>query len=408
MLFHYTATNKEGKLIEGDGDFKDSETLLEHIKNQGLTPISMRAAKTLKGNLGKSLFGNPINLTDKIFLTKYLALMLKSGTDLFRAIDILIADFQKPAMKMLLTEVRQNLEKGLPFFTTFQSYPNIFTPVFTSLVRAGEASGNLEKIFQDLSISLERERELKQKIKAALTYPILLVSVSIGILILLVTFAIPRIASMFNTGEMKIPPVTKMIFALSDFMANNGVAVFSVLFVVIVGLVLFFKKSQPGKKIFNHIIYKMPVIKKVMQKMSYQRFCNTFGSLMRAGLPILENLEITATIVGDDEMKQAIIRIGREGLSKGLTMGDAFRKEPVFPQTIRTLVAVGEKAGHTEEIFGTLTDFYEAEIDMSVKSLMSLIEPLMLLMMGLIVGGIAMAVIMPVYQFVGQMGGGAQ
>ncbi len=405
MLFHYTATNKEGKMIEGDDDFKDAAALLEHIKNQGLTPISIKSAKTLKGKLGKGVFGNPINLTDKIFLTKYLSLMLKSGTDLFRAIDILIADFQKPAMKMLLTEVRQNLEKGLPFYTTFQSYPNIFNQVFTSLIRAGEASGNLEKIFHDLSFSLEREKELKQKIKSALTYPILLVGASIGILVLMVTFAIPRIASMFGSNEMKIPPVTKVIFGISDFMASNGLVVFGVLAVIIVGLVIFFRKTAPGKRIFNRIIYKMPVIKNVMQKNSYQRFCSTFGSLMRAGLPILENLEITATTVGNDEMKQAINRIAKEGLSKGLTMGDAFRKEQVFPQTIRTLVAVGEKAGHTEEIFGTLTDFYEKEIDMSVKSLVALIEPLMLLIMGLIVGGIAMAVIMPVYQFVGQMGG---
>jgi len=405
MLFHYTATNKEGRLIEDSGDFKDSETLLEHIKNQGLTPISIKAAKTLSGGIGKGVIGNPINLTDKIFLTKYLALMLKSGTDLFKAIDILIADFQKPAMKMLLMEVRQNLEKGLPFYTTFQSYPNIFSPVFTSLVRAGEASGNLERIFFDLSKSQEKERELKQKIKSALTYPILLVATSLGILVLLVTFAIPRISSMFNTGDMKIPPVTKAIFALSDFMSNHGLAVFGVIIGVIIFLVIFFKKTNPGKKIFNRIIYKMPVINKVMQKNSYQRFCSTFGSLMRAGLPILENLEITALTVGNDEMKEAVIRIGREGLAKGLTMGDAFRKEPVFPQTIRTLVAVGEKAGHTEDIFGTLTEFYETEVDMSVKSLVSLVEPLMLLIMGVMVGGIALAVILPVYQFVGQMGG---
>ncbi|HNW96697.1 MAG TPA: type II secretion system F family protein [Candidatus Paceibacterota bacterium] len=405
MLFHYTATNKEGRLIEDNGDFKDSETLLEHIKNQGLTPISIKAAKTLSGGIGKGVLGNPINLTDKIFLTKYLSLMLKSGTDLFKAIDILIADFQKPTMKMLLMEVRQNLEKGLPFYTTFQSYPNIFSPVFTSLVRAGEASGNLERIFFDLSRSLEKERELKQKIKSALTYPILLVTASLGILVLLVTFAIPRISSMFNTGDMKIPPITKAIFALSDFMSNHGLAVLGVVIAIVIILVLFFKKVQAGKKIFNRIIYKMPVISKVMQKNSYQRFCSTFGSLMRAGLPILENLEITATTVGNDEMRQAIIRIGKEGLSKGLTMGDAFRREPVFPQTIRTLVAVGEKAGHTEEIFGTLTEFYETEVDMSVKSLVSLVEPLMLLMMGVMVGGIALAVILPVYQFVGQMGG---
>lgn len=139
--------------------------------------------------------------------------------------------------------------------------------------------------------------------------------------------------------------------------------------------------------------------------MAYQRFATTFGSLMRAGLPILENLEITATTVGYEEMRQALLRIAHEGVARGISLGDAFRNEEIFPQTIRTLISIGEKAGRTDEVLKTLSDFYDTEIDAAVKSLVAIFEPIMLIFIGVIVGGIALAVILPVYQFTNQLGG---
>ncbi len=404
MLYHYTAYNKDGKITEGDGDFKDSTFVLEFLKNQGLTPIKLTATKTYKSKLTKA-WGSPISIVDKLFLTKYLSLMLKVGTDIFKAIDILIADFKKPAVRALLMEIRKNLEAGKPFYTTFANYPRIFSPVFINLIKAGEASGNLESIFASLSSSLEKERELNSRVRSALTYPVLLVSASFAILVMLVTFVIPRMASMFMESDMKIPPVTKLIFNISFFFQANGLWIFGVLAVIIIGLIIFFRITKAGRLIFSRLTYKIPLVSDILKKTAYQRFGNTFGSLMRAGLPILENLEITATTVGNEEMRQALIRIAREKIVRGMTIGDAFREEEVFPQTIRTLISIGEKAGHTEEVLGSLSDFYQSEIDNSIKSMVSIFEPLMLLFIGVVVGGIALAVILPMYQFVSQMGG---
>lgn len=404
MLYHYTAYNKDGKVIEGDGDFKDSATVLEFLKNQGLTPIKLTVIKTYKSKL-KGFLGSPISIVDKLFLTKYLSLMLKVGTDIFKAIDILIADFKKPAVRALLMEIRKNLEAGKPFYTTFANYPRIFSPVFINLIKAGEASGNLESIFASLSYSLEKERELNSRVRSALTYPVLLVSASAAVVILLITFVIPRMASMFMDSDMKIPAVTKFIFNIAFFMQANGLWIFGVLAVLIVALAMFFRLSQAGRLIFSRLTYKIPLVSDILKKTAYQRFGNTFGSLMRAGLPILENLEITATTVGNEEMKQALLRIAREKIVRGMTIGEAFREEEVFPQTIRTLISIGEKAGHTEEVLASLSDFYQSEIDNSIKSMVSIFEPLMLLFIGVVVGGIALAVILPMYQFVSQMGG---
>jgi type II secretory pathway component PulF len=404
MLFKYRASDEEGKIIEGEGDFVNESAVLEFLKGKNLNPISLELVAT-KSKIRASLFGSPITITDQIFLTRYLALMLKVGTDIFKAIDILIADFEKPAVRSLLIEIRENLSKGQPFYSTFAKYPKIFSPVFTNLIRAGEASGNLEKVFEELSDSLEKQRDLSQRIKSALIYPILLVVASIGIVALLVTFAIPKMATLFEGSEMKMPPITKMIFSVSAFLSHYGLYLLIGVIILVVALLMFYKLTLIGRRFFQRIAYKIPLVNNILAKMSYQRFAVTFGALMRAGLPILENLEITATTVGNEEMRQALLRIAHEGIVKGVTLGEAFRKEEVFPQTIRTLISIGEKAGHTEEVLHTLSSFYDSEIDAAVKSLVSIFEPLMLVIIGVVVGGIALAVILPVYQFTTQLGG---
>ncbi|MGB9847755.1 MAG: type II secretion system F family protein [Minisyncoccia bacterium] len=404
MLFRYRASDSEGKIIEGEGDFINENAVLEFLKGKNLNPINLELIAT-KTKLRTSLFGSPINITDQIFLTRYLALMLKVGTDIFKAIDILIADFEKPSVRSLLIEIRENLSKGQPFYSTFLKYPKIFSPVFTNLIRAGEASGNLEKVFEELSDSLEKQRDLSQRIRSALIYPILLVVASIGIVALLVTFAIPKMATLFQGNEMKMPPVTQLIFNISFFLSDYGLYILAFLILLIMGIVMFYKFSLVGRRFFQRLAFKIPLVNNILYKMSYQRFAVTFGALMRAGLPILENLEITATTVGNEEMRQALLRIAHEDIIKGVTLGDAFRKEEVFPQTIRTLISIGEKAGHTEEVLRTLSEFYDSEIDAAVKSLVSIFEPLMLVIIGVVVGGIALAVILPVYQFTTQLGG---
>lgn len=404
MLFRYRASDSEGKIIEGEGDFINENAVLEFLKGKNLNPINLELIAT-KTKLRTSLFGSPINITDQIFLTRYLALMLKVGTDIFKAIDILIADFEKPSVRSLLIEIRENLSKGQPFYSTFLKYPKIFSPVFTNLIRAGEASGNLEKVFEELSDSLEKQRDLSQRIKSALIYPILLVVASIGIVALLVTFAIPKMATLFQGNEMKMPAVTQLIFNISFFLSDYGLYILAFLILLIMGIIMFYKFSLVGRRFFQRLAFKIPLVNNILYKMSYQRFAVTFGALMRAGLPILENLEITATTVGNEEIRQALLRIAQEDIIKGVTLGDAFRKEEVFPQTIRTLISIGEKAGHTEEVLRTLSEFYDSEIDAAVKSLVSIFEPLMLVIIGVVVGGIALAVILPVYQFTTQLGG---
>ena len=402
MRFYYIASQPSGKIIEDEFDAAGPAEILEYLAGQGLRPVSIKAVKGLSEVEKGFIFNKGININDKVFLTKYLSLMLKVGTNLFSAINILIADLDKPSMKALLIEIRSTLEKGKPFYSVFLKYPKYFSAVFVNLIKAGETSGNLDTVFEDLSVSLEKEQDLRRKVRAALTYPIILLGASLGLLLLLVTFAIPRLAKIFSTFQTKPPLFSRIVMSTGLFINDYIFVILFLLAAFSVGGWLFFGKTLAGKKIAYQFYTKLPVIKNVLKRTSLQRFAVTLSSLLKAGLPILDALEITAQTVGSEPMKQALIRISREGVSKGLTLGEAFRREPIFPKIVVNLIAISEKAGHIENILGVLGDFYTGEVEAAVKTMVSFLEPIMLLGIGLVIGAIAIAVIVPIYQMVGQ------
>jgi len=399
--FHYIASGSGGQVVEGDIEAGSSAAVLGWMSEQGLRPISIKSTER-RGLFSKQL-GETITVEDKVFITKYMALMLRVGTDLFRAIDILVADFEKTSVKNLLLEVRESLSKGQPLHTAFANHPKHFSPVFVSLLRAGESSGSLDQVFDRLSVDLEKEKDLRAKIKSALIYPAVLVGLSLGVLFLMLTLVLPRIAETFLSGNIEPPPFSRIVFGIGLFLKNYILLVIPLMVGIGFGLWFFFRKTVAGKKIGRRIAHRIPVVSDIIQKISIQRFCSTLSSLMRSGMPILDAIEITADSVGSEELKTVLMRVSREGIAKGLTVGEAFRRETYFPKVLVNLLAVSEKAGHMEEVLETLSEFYEKEIDSSIKILVSFLEPALLLVIGFIVGTIALAIIIPVYQLIGQI-----
>lgn len=402
MRYHYIAFQPDGKVLEGDVEARDPSDVLTFLAKRGLRPITVKVASFAIPKISGKFFGEKINITDKIFLAKYLALMLRVGTDLFRAIDILIADFDKQVIKAFLSEIRSSLERGQPFYSAFARYPKFFSPVFINLIKAGESSGNLDHAFEDVSIALAKEKELKTRIRSALFYPILLLVMAVVILTFLVTFALPKIAEVFTGGGFSPPLFSRVVFAVGLFLGKYIWFILGIGAALIIAFGIFFFKTAAGKKILRQLAKILPLVKGLMRKLALQRFCGTLSSLLRSGLPIIESLEITASAVGDDEIASSLKRIAREGVAKGLTLGEAFKNEAVFPKVITNLVAISEQAGHLDEILKTLSDFYELEIDGSLKTLVSFLEPALLVVIGVVVAVIALAIIIPIYQLVGQ------
>ncbi|MBI2278920.1 MAG: type II secretion system F family protein [Candidatus Brennerbacteria bacterium] len=401
MKFRYIASQPDSRVVEGDLEARDiSEALAFLAKNQ-LKPVSL---KPLEARVKRSfaLFRGKVTMTDLVFMSKYLSLMLKVGTGLLEAVNILVADLKKPAVRDILLEIRTSLEQGQPFYTTFAKYPRIFGSVYANLVKAGEASGDLEHVFEDLTEDLTKQKDLRDRIRGALIYPVLLLIGSVLILAFLIGFALPKIADVFLQGGFEPPLFSRIVFNVGLFFSDYGL--FVLIFVAAVGAIavrlylssLFFKKFVVG------VVSEIPVIHDVIKKIALQRFAATFSSLIRAGMPITEALEITAAAVGNVELSESLMRISREGLMKGLTVGEAFRREPFFPQTVASLMSISEKAGHLDDVLATLSDFYTKEIDASVKSLVSFLEPLLLVMIGTVIGVIALAIIVPIYQLTTQ------
>lgn len=399
MKFRYIASQQDGRIVENEINAKDVNEVLSLLSKSGLKPVSVKSAES---SMRRTIFGGKITITDQIFLSKYLALMLKIGTGLMEAVNILIADFTKPSMKNILMEIRSSLEQGNPFYTTFSKHPKVFSQVYSNLIRAGETSGNLESVFDNLTNMLARQKELHDQIRSALIYPALLFVGSVAILVFLVTFALPKIANVFLQGGFEPPFFSKLVFTVGLFLSDHSILIFGAAGIIIALLIYLYKSSNAFKRFLSSITNEIPVVRDIVRKVAVQRFASVLSSLIRAGMPITDAIEITANAVGNIDLKTALMRISREGLAKGLTIGEAFKRETFFPQTVVNLIAISERAGHLEEVLSTLADFYMKEIDSSVKQLVSFLEPVLLLFIGVVIGVIALAIIIPIYQLTTQ------
>ncbi|MCX6737226.1 MAG: type II secretion system F family protein [Candidatus Parcubacteria bacterium] len=401
MLFHYKAVDNQKRIKEGDFEAIDSATVLGYIASQGMIPITIKQVIKRKGfsfNIGKE----SISLKDKVFLIKYLSLMLQVGTDLFKAIDILITDSVEGPVRRFLLEVRGNLEKGKPFYTSFEAHPEYFSLVVTNLIKAGESSGQLSQVLAKVSIDLEAESELTSKIKSSMTYPIILIIGAIAMTVGMVMFILPKIGTVFTSTTAKIPTYTRVVLGLSGLL-NKYALIFIPLFITVpIGSFFYLSKTPKGRKAFGNFLNKIPVARHLQENLALQRFTSVLSSLIKSGMPIIRALEITAQATGYEKFTNALMNISKNIGTKGLSIGDAFKQEGVFGGVLSNLIAVGEKAGHTGDILETLSNFYKSEAESSLKMLVSFIEPALLVFIGLIVGGLALTMIVPMYQLVGQ------
>lgn len=400
MLYHYLAADSAGKIQEAEYDAESLAQVLQYLAGRDLRPIAVKPLKE-KVRGANALFGG-ITIGDKVFLAKYLSLMLKVGTDLLAAINILIADIEKPAMKNLLLEVRENLTKGRPFFEAFERHPKDFSSVFINLVKAAESAGNLQETFADLSKSLQAEAELRGRIKSAIVYPLILLGTSMMVFTFLVTFALPRINKVFTDSGITPPLFSRIVFGVGLFV-NDHIVVIAILVLTLLGPgLIFFIKNPIGRRIADRALSRLPLIRNIYRDLAVQRFAATYSALMKAGLPILQTTKIASEVVGSEEFRLSLLRIADEGLAKGVSMGDAFRRELVFPRVVSNLVAISEKAGHLEEVLQTLSEFYSTKVEGSIRTLVSFLEPALLMTMGLLVATIALSIIIPIYQLTTQ------
>ncbi len=399
--FNYEAVDDKGILVSGEFEAERKDAVVEHLARMNLIPVRITEVGKAGGRGSVLSFGlfDHITPLDRIVLVRNLGAAIKAGLSLVEALDILIADTTRRPMKAVLVQAKSNLENGESLSGTFSSMKDDFPPVFTGLIRAGEFSGKLDDSLDELENHLSREYSLVKKVKAALTYPIILVVAATGVVTLLVLFVVPRLAKAFTQSKVKLPFLTRILLVSSTFFSKHIVLIAIAAFVMVV-FIMYFRKTKIGKKLILNIAFHIPVLKELVKKVALVRLTRTLGSLLASGVTLVEALKLTAESVSNDFYRDALISsIG--DIEGGVSLAESFKKNPeLFPKFLTGLMIVGERTGTAENVLRKFADFYDDEVDNTLKNLTSTLEPVLLLGMGLIVGSIALSVLLPIYQLI--------
>lgn len=403
-IYLYEAIDEKGVLYKTEMQAANREEVLDFLVRQKLTPISVYE----KGKIEKErlmIFTEifqTIKPLDKILLAKHMSAVLKAGLGLREALEIMIGDAENPMMKKVLITAKNNLEKGQPLSSAFAAYPKYFPDVFVGMIRAGEVSGTLDKTLDQLGNQMLRDYDLVKKTKGAMIYPMILAVGSISLVMFLLTFVIPKLAGAFARSGFKLPWITQMFLNIGGIFAKSPIATFGIFFSTVIFLIYFYRTPR-GRKFFLNLLWKIPLFRNMMKKVALVRFTRTLQNLLASGMNIIESLDITANSVSNEIYKDFILLV-QQDLKRGFPLTEAFKKRPdLFPNLLTNMMAVGERTGTLENVLGTLTSFYDEEVDRTLKNLVALMEPAMLLIMGLVVGGLAISILIPIYQMVGSL-----
>lgn len=398
-IFTYIASGKDGDIAEGEMEAKDQSTVIAYLEKREYFPLSIKEKKR-KTQLLSISFGSHLSLLDKVILTRNLALMIKAGIGLSEAVDIILEDAEKPTLRKVLTRAKADLEKGLQLSDALAQFPKNFPPVFINLLRAGEASGNLEESLLQIATHMKKENDLRKKVKSAMAYPTILLSLAFGVIALLVTVVLPRVSKVFAQANVELPLLTRILIKISDLVAGNWFVALLAVGLIIFGLSVA-RKSATGRWFLQALARHIPVVRTLIQKVVLAQFATTMHSLLKAGVPIIRALEITSNSLSNITYQRLLISMSQSEVSKGVSLGMALKRRPdYFPHLMSNMIVIGEKSGNLENMLENLASFYEEEVDNSLKTFITVLEPLLLLGIGLIIGVLALSIVMPIYQMI--------
>lgn len=398
----YEAYNKDNKLIHGEYEASSRDEMMEYLTKRYLTPVSIKSIGSMEAKkdlLSLELFSH-VSSTDIMFLVRNLATTVRAGLSIVESLDILIKDTTNKMMKKILQSAQGLIKSGQPLSVGFLAYKNLFPPIFIGMIKAGEASGQLEKTLKELGSYLSKEYALKSKVKSALTYPIILLIASTAVVILMLMFVLPKLTASFAASGVALPLITRIFLFISSVLTWSFTADIIVI-ALIIYFFSYFRKTKIGKRFFFNVVAHTPVANELVKKVALVHFARTFGNLIGSGLSAVDSLSIASESINNDNYTKAIDKT-IENVKNGIPLSRSLGEFPeLFPSLLISLITVGERTGTLEEILITFADFYEEEVDNQLKELTSVLEPVLLLIMGLMIGSIAVSIILPIYQLVG-------
>lgn len=398
--FSYTAIDKTGKRVTGSIEAPSIAIASQTLKQRELRPVGIKAAGGGGNFLSKLPIGSKnrkVKLKDLVIFTRQLATMINAGVPLVRSLATLQVQTENPNFKHTINQVSKDVEGGISFADALAKHPNAFSPIYINMVRAGEAGGILDEILKKLATQQEKDSKIRGKFKSAMTYPIILLSITTIVFMALMVFVMPRIGKIIQDlagPEAQLPTLTKVMLGISDFMVTKW-------YIILIGgaitsyFLTRYLRTTAGRRKRDQLLLKAPVLKTIIKKVAIARFARIFASLMGAGVTVIESIEVTAKAIGNAVIEDELLAASK-AVANGQQLSVPLAESKVFPPIVSQMMSIGEETGQTDEILVKVADFYEEEVDVVVDSLSSILEPIMIVVMGTMVGLIAASVIGPI------------
>jgi type IV pilus assembly protein PilC len=398
--FQWEATTRAGERKRGSMEAETAAQVEGRLRGDGLTVERVR-----KESAGIQLqIGSGVGSKDLQIFTRQLATMIDAGLPLVQCLDILAAQTPNKVFARILSQVKGQVEQGSTFSDALRKHPRVFDDLYVNLVAAGEVGGILDTILNRLAVYIEKAVKLRGQIKSALFYPVGIMVVAIGVIAVMLIKVIPTFENMYKEmGHAELPGATRFVISISHGFINRWYLYFGTLFGVIFGSTAM-RRSDGGKEIFDRALLRLPVMGSVLRKIVVARFTRTLGTLLTSGVPILDALDICARTAGNKVVEQGIMR-ARDKIAEGHDMAGPLADSKVFPTMVVQMIGVGEQTGAMDQMLQKIADFYEEEVDAAVSALTSLIEPVMMAFLGVVVGGLIIAMYLPIFKLAGNIQG---
>ncbi len=398
--FNYRAREASGKLISGKLEAPIRGIIADKLRSMGYFVIAITEESVKQENINFDIFEkfNRVKSRDIVVFNNQLATMISSGLTLVTSLNILSQQVENKKLQQVIMKVRDDVEGGASFSSALEKYPDIFSVLFVNMINAGETGGALEEILRRLARFAEQSEEIRNNVKTAMTYPVLIIIVALSVVLFLVVGVFPKFEALFKSMDVPLPLPTQILLVISRTIRTQWywVAIVS----GILGFMFYrYQKTSVGKYNIDLVLLKIPVFGMIIKKAAISRFTRTLGTLINSGVPILQSLRIVETTVGNTVIAKIINSVA-EHVNRGESMANPLRDNKIFPPMVGHMVSVGEESGTLDTILNKIADFYDSEVDSTVKRLSSIIEPILLVFIGGVVGVIALALFLPMFNLV--------
>src|SRR6266702_4605844 len=395
QVFQYTARTLKGELVNDKIDLPSRDDVIAHLRKNRMVVVQVRQAPT---ELRLPKLGAGIKTRDVVVFTRQFATMINAGLPLVQALDILAQQTENKRLAETTRQVVYDLESGHTLADALRKHPKAYSDLYVNMVAAGEAGGILDTILVRLAQFLEKNDAIVRKVKGAMIYPAVIISVAVIAISVLLIFVIPTFQNMFASVNLELPLPTRIVIGMSNLLKHYWWAILGVAGVIVFGTTRYYK-TAPGRLQIDAMLLRMPVLGDVLRKSAVSRFTRTLGTLISSGVSILDGLEITARTAGNMVIHNAVME-SRASIAGGETIAGPLQKSKVFPPMVISMIAVGEQTGGLDEMLSKIADFYDDEVDAAVSALLALMEPVMIVVLGVIVGGMVIAMYLPIFDMV--------